>query len=148
MSLTRSGTRNSPRSTPRCSTVYTESLLGDSTIQSTKAAHEKIVQGMNTPVHRQKLIKLADSSDLGWRIVQEYEAHILADNSEEALPSTPTATLGRRRADPAGSILTQLLVTWRRRQLLWQEQELPVVSRIWEKTRALLQMRKSRSLAI
>ncbi|XP_071127658.1 uncharacterized protein [Mytilus edulis] len=39
-----------------------------------------------TPVnlnHRQKLIKLADQSDNGWRTVTEYETHNLADDSED-----------------------------------------------------------------
>jgi hypothetical protein len=29
------------------------------------------------------MIKLADSSDSGWRVVKEYEAHPLADNEED-----------------------------------------------------------------
>ena len=33
--------------------------------------------------HRQKCIKLADSSEHGWRVVQEYEAHPLAENSDD-----------------------------------------------------------------
>jgi hypothetical protein len=33
--------------------------------------------------YRQKIIKIADSSDLGWRVVQEYEANPLADDSED-----------------------------------------------------------------
>ena len=33
--------------------------------------------------HRQKLIKLANSSKLGWKVVQEYESHLLADDSDD-----------------------------------------------------------------
>jgi hypothetical protein len=33
--------------------------------------------------HRQKLIQLADSSELGWRMVHEYETNPLADDSED-----------------------------------------------------------------
>ena len=33
--------------------------------------------------HRQKLIKLADSSELGWRVVTEYEANPLASDSDD-----------------------------------------------------------------
>lgn len=33
--------------------------------------------------HRQKLIQLADSSELGWRVVHEYETNPLADDSED-----------------------------------------------------------------
>ena len=36
---------------------------------------------MNLLNNRQKIIKIADSSDIGWRVVQEYEAHPLADES-------------------------------------------------------------------
>jgi len=46
-------------------------------------ASEKLAEGMNILSHRQKLIKLADSSDSGWRVVQEYEAHPLADDSDD-----------------------------------------------------------------
>jgi hypothetical protein len=33
--------------------------------------------------YRQKIIKIADSSDLGWRVVQEYEANPLEDDSDD-----------------------------------------------------------------
>ncbi|XP_060566448.1 inter-alpha-trypsin inhibitor heavy chain H3-like [Ruditapes philippinarum] len=33
--------------------------------------------------HRQKCIKLTDSSEHGWNVVNEYEAHPLADNSDD-----------------------------------------------------------------
>jgi hypothetical protein len=33
--------------------------------------------------YRQKIIKIADSSDRGWRVVQEYEANPLTDDSED-----------------------------------------------------------------
>ena len=33
--------------------------------------------------NRQKLVKLADSTDLGWRVVQEYESKPLADDSDD-----------------------------------------------------------------
>ena len=33
--------------------------------------------------YRQKIIKIADSSDLGWRVVHEYEANPLADDSKK-----------------------------------------------------------------
>ena len=47
------------------------------------AARRKLVEGMNAILHRQKMIKLADSSELGWRVVQEYEAHPLAEDSDD-----------------------------------------------------------------
>ena len=46
-------------------------------------AKEKLAEGMSLLNNRQKIIKIADSSDLGWRVVQEYEANPLADDSED-----------------------------------------------------------------
>ena len=47
------------------------------------AARRSILEGIDTVLHRQKLIKMADSSELGWRVVQEYESHPLADDSDD-----------------------------------------------------------------
>ena len=33
--------------------------------------------------HRQKIIRLADSSELGWRLVNEYETNPLASDSDD-----------------------------------------------------------------
>jgi hypothetical protein len=46
-------------------------------------AKEKLAEGMSLLNYRQKIIKIADSSDLGWRVVQEYEANPLADESND-----------------------------------------------------------------
>jgi hypothetical protein len=43
-------------------------------------ANEKLAEGMSLLNYRQKIIEIADSSDLGWRVVQEYEANPLADD--------------------------------------------------------------------
>ena len=43
----------------------------------------KISEGITLTKHRQKLIKLADSTDSGWRLVQEYESIPLASDSED-----------------------------------------------------------------
>ena len=45
-------------------------------------AKRKITEGMDIIKNKQKLIKLADSSDAGWRVVAEYIANPLAENSE------------------------------------------------------------------
>ncbi|CAG2234624.1 unnamed protein product [Mytilus edulis] len=42
-----------------------------------------ICEGLDILNHRQKLIKLADQSENGWRTVTEYETHNLADDSED-----------------------------------------------------------------
>jgi hypothetical protein len=41
--------------------------------QQVVAAKEKISEGISIVQERQKMIKLADTSDLGWKFVQEYE---------------------------------------------------------------------------
>ena len=38
---------------------------------------------MNLVTHRQKLIKLADRSEHGWRVVKEYESDSLAKNEDD-----------------------------------------------------------------
>ena len=53
--------------------------LGESALM----AHRKISEGIDILLHRQKLVKLADSSEHGWKVVQEYEANPLADDSED-----------------------------------------------------------------
>ena len=49
--------------------------------------YEKATQEMEAAeallLNRQKTIKLADRSELGWSVVEEYEADELADNSED-----------------------------------------------------------------
>jgi len=48
-----------------------------------EAARRSIKDGIDTVLFRNKLIKMADSSELGWRVVQEYEANPLASDSED-----------------------------------------------------------------
>jgi hypothetical protein len=46
----------------------------DMNSQKVVAAKEKISEGIVIVQERQKMIKLADTSDLGWKVVQEYES--------------------------------------------------------------------------
>ena len=50
------------------------SILENTDMNSQKvvAAKEKISEGIGIIQERQKMIKLAESSDLGWKVVQEY----------------------------------------------------------------------------
>jgi hypothetical protein len=43
--------------------------------QQVVGAKEKISEGIGIVQERQNMIKLADSSDLGWKVVQEYESN-------------------------------------------------------------------------
>jgi hypothetical protein len=54
-----------------------------STCEEIISAQRKVTEGINILIHREKLIKLADSSDSGLRVVQKYEAHPLADDSDD-----------------------------------------------------------------
>lgn len=46
-------------------------------------AVRSISEGLDLLAHRQKLVKLADQSESGWKTVTEYETHSLADDSED-----------------------------------------------------------------
>ena len=46
-------------------------------------AEKELKEGMNLLIHRQKVIKLADRSEAGWTVVEEYEGDDLADDSED-----------------------------------------------------------------
>ncbi|XP_053400643.1 uncharacterized protein LOC128557357 [Mercenaria mercenaria] len=55
----------------------------DSSNEAADNAISKITEGIDILQHRQKCIKLADSSEHGWKVVHEYEAHPLADDSDD-----------------------------------------------------------------
>ena len=46
-------------------------------------AKAKISEGIEFLTYRQKLVKMADSSELGWKVVKEYVANPLAENSDD-----------------------------------------------------------------
>ena len=50
---------------------------------SVQSAKNKICEGIDLDRERQKLIKLADTSGLGWKVVQEYVANPIADDSDD-----------------------------------------------------------------
>ncbi|KAK3102109.1 hypothetical protein FSP39_008866 [Pinctada imbricata] len=55
-----------------------ENLTEDSIL----SCRERISEGITVVKHRQKLIKMADSHEAGWRVVQEYESNPLADDEK------------------------------------------------------------------
>ncbi|VDI62018.1 Hypothetical predicted protein [Mytilus galloprovincialis] len=55
----------------------------DLSVDSVQTAKAKIVEGMELVRERQKLIKMADSSELGWKVVSEYVTNPIADDSED-----------------------------------------------------------------
>ena len=60
-------------------TLADENLTEDSITE----CRNKIAEGITLVKHRQKLIRMADSHEAGWRVVQEYEANPLADDSDD-----------------------------------------------------------------
>ena len=51
--------------------------------ESVEAAKVSINEGMEFVKNRQKVIKLADSSQLGWKVVKEYESNPIAEDSDD-----------------------------------------------------------------
>jgi hypothetical protein len=52
-------------------------------LEGISIAKEKLAEGMSLLNYRLKTIKIVDSSDLGWRVVPEYEANPLAYDSDD-----------------------------------------------------------------
>ncbi|KAJ8310939.1 hypothetical protein KUTeg_011507 [Tegillarca granosa] len=63
----------------------TDALLKEDSVVDlkTKAAQEMIAEGISLIQHRQKLIKMADSSPMGWMTAEEYEMNSIADDSDD-----------------------------------------------------------------
>jgi len=61
------------------------SILENSDMETQKvvAAKEKISECIGLVQERQMMIKLADSSDLGWKVVQKNKSNFIADDSED-----------------------------------------------------------------
>ncbi|VDI67528.1 Hypothetical predicted protein [Mytilus galloprovincialis] len=55
----------------------------DLSVDSVQTAKAKIVEGMELVKERQKLIKMADSSELRWKVVSEYVTNPITDDSED-----------------------------------------------------------------
>ena len=51
--------------------------------EQTQKAAQSISEGLDILRHRQKLVKLADQFESGWKTMTEYETHNLADDSED-----------------------------------------------------------------
>ena len=56
------------------------SSIADESVESAKAS---INEGMELVKNRQKLIKLAYSSQLGWKVMKEYESNPIAEDSDD-----------------------------------------------------------------
>ncbi|VDI28929.1 Hypothetical predicted protein [Mytilus galloprovincialis] len=59
-----------------------ESCL-DSSDDKSAHAKQRISEGIELLAYRQKLVKMADSCEHGWRVVQEYTSNSLANDSED-----------------------------------------------------------------
>ena len=73
--------------------------------ENIKAALDALKQGRAMVAERQKLIKIADRSELGWAVVHEYTADELAANSDDEKRMEKAAerkAARKRKAVPAG----------------------------------------------
>ncbi|XP_062570680.1 uncharacterized protein LOC134232710 [Saccostrea cucullata] len=64
---------------------------------SIEDAQRKIAEGVDIIKHRQKLIKLADSSEAGWKAVDEYVKNPIASDSDDEKRITKAQTRAERK---------------------------------------------------
>ena len=76
-----------------------ESVPSDTTAASAvKKAKDALARGRKLLAERQKLIKIADRSDLGWAVVSEYTADELADDSDDEKRLEKAEKMAERKA--------------------------------------------------
>ncbi|XP_045178604.2 uncharacterized protein LOC123538512 [Mercenaria mercenaria] len=63
--------------------VKLEQASGSLSSQKVDEAKENIIKALDMIKKRQKLVQLADSSELGWRMVAEYETNPIASDSDD-----------------------------------------------------------------
>ena len=73
-------------------------LVTESNKAGLESAKELLQRGMALIIRRQKHIKMADCSDNGWAVVQEYEADELADNSDDEKKIEKTERAAKKKA--------------------------------------------------
>ena len=66
---------------PKSKTLLMRPSRTSSPTLSTKP--ESLTEGMSLLTERQKLILLADNSEFGWKTVQEYTQHELAEDNQD-----------------------------------------------------------------
>ncbi|KAK3101126.1 hypothetical protein FSP39_001144 [Pinctada imbricata] len=71
------------------------------TFENFTSARDKIQEGINLLNDRQKLIKIADSSPMGWKVVTEYQANPIADNSDDEKKIHKAQTRAEKKAKEA-----------------------------------------------
>ena len=65
--------------------------------QKTEEARLKIAEDVEIIKHREKLIRLADSSEAGWRAVDEYVKNPIASDSEDEKKISKAQTRAERK---------------------------------------------------
>ncbi|KAK3085931.1 hypothetical protein FSP39_010930 [Pinctada imbricata] len=71
------------------------------TFENVTSARDKIQEGINLLNDREKLIKIADSSPMGWKVVTEYQANPIADNSDDEKKIHKAQTRAEKKAKEA-----------------------------------------------
>ena len=69
--------------------------------QKIEEAQLKIAEGVKIIKHRQKLIRLADSSEAGWRAVDEYVKNPIASDLEDKMKISKAQTRAERKVKEA-----------------------------------------------
>lgn len=75
------------------------------TDEGTAKARQKISEGEDLLMQRQKIIKIADTSEHGWKVVEEYTANPLADDSDDEKRITRAQARAERKAKSSSSRL-------------------------------------------
>uniref|UniRef100_A0A1X7SK46 Uncharacterized protein n=1 Tax=Amphimedon queenslandica TaxID=400682 RepID=A0A1X7SK46_AMPQE len=77
--------RESSKQLQRTSTLVAEavSVPPEALTQSIAKTKKSLDEGMKLVTHCQKLIKMAERSENGWKVVKEYESDSLAENEED-----------------------------------------------------------------
>ena len=96
---------------------HIQDVSRDTSGEAALMAHKKVSEGIELLSHRQKLVKLADSSEQGRKVVKEYEANPLGEDSddEKKIYRAQMKAEGKTRGDFVGVILDHM--GFRRQQL-------------------------------
>ena len=89
---------------------HIQDVSRDTSGEAALMAHKKVSEGIELLSHRQKLVKLAYSSKQGLKVVKEYEANPLGEDSddEKKIYQAQMKAELKARGDFVGVILDQM----------------------------------------
>ncbi|XP_060571244.1 uncharacterized protein LOC132729490 [Ruditapes philippinarum] len=94
-----------------------EDAEGSLSVDNMEETRQSIISAKSLLQHRQKMIKLADASDLGWKVVSEYETNPLASDSddEKRMYKAEARANMKARADRTKKVRTSRFNPYRKR---------------------------------